>query len=240
MNPLKQLLKYSLGLLLPSDRFLLNGPRQTRDIALTFDDGPDPEQTSKLLDLLKSLEIRGTFFVQGNRAEESPHMIERIVSEGHTLGHHSWSHSEPTETSAQQLVDEIERTQRLLEQITGIHTNLFRPPKGKISVEKFRELWRLKQTIVLWNRDPRDYAVQPGGTLDRWTSEYQPTAGDILLFHDIHPHCQRAISRLVEKEEFQRDWRFTTIGEWLPDQVTGNSSEQQMIQEQEEVAVGCR
>jgi len=240
MNSLKQLLKHSMGLFLPCERYMLTGPLQTRDIALTFDDGPDPEQTGALLDLLKSLEIRGTFFVQGNRAEESPRLIERIVTEGHTLGHHSWSHGEPGETSARRLMDEIDRTQRLLERIVGVRTNLFRPPKGKLSVEKFRELWRLNQTVVLWSVDPRDYAVRPGETLDGWADRYQPTAGDILLFHDIHPHCRRAITRLAAKEEFQRDWRFTTIGEWLPGKITKTAAMPEPVHRVKEEAVGCR
>lgn len=218
MNPLKQILKQTLGMMLPSRKYLLSGPGQTRDIALTFDDGPNPEHTRELLDLLRDLEIRGTFFVQGNRAEESPRLIERIVSEGHGLGNHSWSHGEPQRTSAQELAEEVERTRRLLERITGVTTNLFRPPKGKLSLAKFRELWKLDQTIVLWNVDPRDYAVQPGEHLDRWVEGYQPTAGDIVLFHDIHPHCRRAIRLLADKGEFQRDWRFVTVETWLGNQ----------------------
>lgn len=240
MSPFRQIVKQSLALLLPSERFLLNGPRQTRDIALTFDDGPDPEQTTALLDLLKSLDIRGTFFVQGNRAETSPKLIERIVAEGHTLGHHSWSHGEPRETSARELVDEIQRTRRLLERIAGVSSNLFRPPKGKLSVEKFRELWRLEQTIVLWNVDPRDYALRSGETLDRWVDEYNPTAGDILLFHDIHPHCRRAIARLAKRTEFQRDWRFTTVGDWLPGQVSVSAATPENARRLAEEAVACR
>lgn len=240
MNPLKQILKYSLGLVLPDNRFLLNGPRSTRDIALTFDDGPDPNHTRELLDLLKSLGIRGSFFVTGERAAESPHLIERIVTEGHSLGHHSWSHGEPDETSARQLADEVEQTRRLLEKIVGVRSNLFRPPKGKLSISKFRELWRLNQTIVLWNIDPRDYSVAPGESLDAWVQSYQPTAGDILLFHDIHPHCRRAIARLAEKDEFRRDWKFTTIGDWLPNQLTGLSVVDGCRPLCEEVALPCR
>jgi peptidoglycan/xylan/chitin deacetylase (PgdA/CDA1 family) len=234
MNPVKQLLKHALGTLLPSRKYLLSGPRQSRDIAFTFDDGPDPEQTGALLDLLRDLEIRGTFFVQGNRAEESPRLIERIVAEGHAVGNHSWSHGEPHLTSAKELADEVERTRELLKRITGVTTNLFRPPKGKLSISKFRELWKLDQTIVLWNIDPRDYAVTVGETLDRWVEGYQPTAGDIVLFHDIHPHCRRAIRVLAERAEFRRDWRFVTIADWL------DRNDQRATTANQEASIACR
>ena len=215
MNPLKQLVKHSMGLLLPPHRYLHQGPRTTRDIALTFDDGPHPELTDRLLDQLKALEIRATFFVLGQQASESPWLIERIVSSGHTLGHHSWSHSEPDATSAQQLVDEIGQTHRLLEQIVGLTPSLFRPPKGKLTWAKFQALWKLGQTIILWNVDPRDYSLEPGETLDIWCRNYCPTAGDILLFHDIHPYCLNAVEQLAARKEFKRDWRFQTLDDWL-------------------------
>ena len=217
MNPLKQLVKHGLGCLLPSSRYVLNGPRQARDIALTFDDGPHPTETAQVLDLLQELGIRGTFFVVGQRAAESPELIERIVAEGHTLGHHSWSHSEPRDTSAAQLAAEILRTQELLRGIVGFAPQLFRPPKGMLTFRKMQMLWQLNQRVVLWNVDPRDYAVVPPENLDVWSEAYHPTAGDLVLFHDIHAHCRRAIRNLAGRPEFCRDWKFCTLEDWFPE-----------------------
>ena len=84
---------------------------------------------------------------------------------------------------------------------------------------KMRRLWELKQTIVLWNVDPRDYAMTDAGQIRAWGESYAPRAGDILLFHDNHPHCIEAVRLLAVKPEFQRDWRFCPLTTWLPQSV---------------------
>ncbi|MFO1020271.1 MAG: polysaccharide deacetylase family protein [Planctomycetales bacterium] len=198
---------------------MTSGPAVTRDVALTFDDGPHPEYTPRLLDELAEHDIRATFFVVGNRAEQHPDLIRRIVAEGHELGHHSWTHSEPNQTSAGQLLDEVRWSIALLEDLTGKPSSLFRPPKGQLTWRKMRRLWELKQTIVLWNVDPRDYAMTDAGQIRAWGESYAPRAGDILLFHDNHPHCIEAVRLLARKPEFQRDWRFCPLTTWLPQSV---------------------
>jgi hypothetical protein len=77
--------------------------------------------------------------------------------------------------------------------------NLFRPPKGKLSVAKLRILWRHNQTVALWNIDPRDFAMTDSNQLVGWSGSYRPSAGDIVLLHDNHPHAAAAVSTIVRR-----------------------------------------
>lgn len=221
MNVWRQGIKSVLTSVLPCDCILDRGPRPAKGIAVTFDDGPHPEYTPRILDELQRLQIRATFFIVGEAAARQPALVRRIAAEGHGLAGHSYTHSEPAATSAAVLLDEVQRTRALLEDLTGEPIRLFRPPKGKLTLTKLLGLWQARQTIVLWNQDPRDYrATGPEGILP-WVAAYRPAAGDIVLLHDTHPHCIVALESLVQQVARQQEtWnaadRFATVAEWLP------------------------
>lgn len=215
MSWLRQGLRRSLTGLLPRDRFLTRGPGSRAEVALTFDDGPHPEHTPRLLDELSEHNITATFFVVGREAEQHPDLVRRISEDGHTLGHHSWTHSEPEQTSSAVLLAEVERSVTLLKEITGRTSDRFRPPKGKLSAAKIAGLLRARQRIVLWSLDPRDYAMADAAELVLWADTAVPTAGDIVLLHDVHPHAAAALPELAA-------WRarhgvsFVGLDAWLP------------------------
>jgi peptidoglycan/xylan/chitin deacetylase (PgdA/CDA1 family) len=184
---------------LPRRLFLVAGPAGSRAIALTFDDGPHPAHTAAVLDRLRALGVRATFFVLGSRAEASPGLVRRMAEEGHAVGHHSWTHGLPGETSASALVAEARRTSALLEGILGTPPRLFRPPNGKLTPAKLLGLWSLGQTVVLWNRDPKDFGLEGPEPL-RLRLEAEPiSGGDVVLMHDVHPHVAPALDALVER-----------------------------------------
>lgn len=219
MSWLRQGLRRTLTTVLPRDRFMTRGPTSTAEVALTFDDGPHPEHTPRLLDQLASHGITATFFVVGREAEQHPELIRRISDEGHTLGHHSWTHSEPELTSSVALLAEVDRTVTLLASISGRLPDRFRPPKGKLSVAKVVGLIRARQRIALWSRDPRDYAMTDAAALTTWAGATVPSAGDIVLLHDVHPHAAAALPELAT-------WRlrhgitFVGLDAWLPAERT--------------------
>jgi peptidoglycan-N-acetylglucosamine deacetylase len=97
-------------------------------IALTFDDGPDPEWTPAILDILKAKNVKATFFVIGENAESNPGLIERILREGHELGNHTFTHPNLEDTPSEGVALELNATQRLIEALTGRSMRLFRPP----------------------------------------------------------------------------------------------------------------
>src|SRR5262249_58823644 len=153
-SPLGQLVRAGMAGAVPGRLFMTSGPATSRSVALTFDDGPDPEHTPAVLDRLRDLGVRATFCVIGRRAEAHPDLVARIAEEGHEIGHHSWAHTPPPETSALALVSEARKTSGLLERLLGWRPHLYRPPYGKLTPGKLVGMWALGQTVVLWNRDP--------------------------------------------------------------------------------------
>lgn len=191
---------------------MTSGPAGSRSIALTFDDGPDPSHTPVVLDRLRALGVRATFFVIGSKAEAHPSLIARIATDGHEIGHHSYTHSAPHETSASILIGEARRTSTLLEGMLGRRPFLYRPPHGKLSPGKLLGLWALGQTIVLWNRDPKDFACGSVEPIRRWF-ETAPLAGDILLLHDVHANIAPALDTVADRAA-RLGLGFGTPAEW--------------------------
>jgi len=203
-----------LAATLPRRLFLVRGPAGCRSICLTFDDGPHPEHTPRLLDVLAEHRIPATFFVIGERAEKHPDLINRIVAEVHTLGNHSYSHGDPACTSSHELLEEVERTRDLLERLTGQPTALVRPPHGKVNAAKLWSLWRAGQTVVLWNTDPKDFACESAEELSDWFRGNPAAGGDVLLLHDYHPYAARALPEWIEEAQ-NRVLTFTVPTHWL-------------------------
>jgi peptidoglycan/xylan/chitin deacetylase (PgdA/CDA1 family) len=195
MSLLRQLVKRTLTTLLPCDALVTRGVGE--GLALTFDDGPHPEFTPRLLDALNAADISATFFVVGEQAARHSNILRRIADDGHELGNHTWSHSKPRETSAWQLIDEVRCTQDLIESATGRECRLFRPPKGELTLRKLLALRRERQTVVLWNHDTKDYRMsEVSDEIVAWCCGYQPAFGDIVLMHDNHPHAIAAVEFL--------------------------------------------
>lgn len=182
MNPRPR--KLQLLRWLPTHWVLTRGLRQGRVLHLTFDDGPHPEHTPALLDLLAMHRARATFFVIGQHAERNPGVIERIVREGHTLGNHSWSHPQFDRLGLPAQRDEIERTDRLLTRFDGLARHDFRPPRGVMPRPMVLDCIRRGRRIAYWSYDSLDYSKQPAETLIASAQKHPPQAGEILLLHD--------------------------------------------------------
>ncbi len=214
MSALRQLLKSAFTAALPQSWLMTRGPRasvtEQKEIALTFDDGPHPEHTPRLLDVLAEGGVKGTFFVIGEQTLRHPKLVRRIAEEGHEIGNHTWTHSEPSRTPANRFLEEVTQTRRMIHNLTGRDCRLMRPPKGVLTIHKTLGLWRQQQTIALWNKDPKDFAMTDETQVHRWLESYRPRSGDIVLLHDNHPRAAGAVERLKRD-----DLRFVTMSEWL-------------------------
>jgi peptidoglycan/xylan/chitin deacetylase (PgdA/CDA1 family) len=152
--------------------------------------------------------------VIGQNVERYPDLVRRMAAEGHAVGHHSFLHSDPRQTPARQLLEEIQRTQDLLIPLLSKPSTLFRPPHGKVTAWKLWSLWRAGQTVVLWNSDSKDYACRSAEELRTWFASHPPSGGDIVLMHDNHPHAAEALPGLVPAVR-QSGLRFATVPEWV-------------------------
>ncbi len=136
----------------------LIAPSVPGDLALTFDDGPNPACTPRLLDILASHDVHATFFLVGRYAQAEPELVRRIHAAGHLIGNHSWSHPNLAVSAARRVEEELARTRDTLEQITGIPVRFFRPPYGGRRPHVLRTARRLGMEPVLWNAMTNDWS----------------------------------------------------------------------------------
>ena len=159
-------------------------------IAITFDDGPDPEWTPKILDILKAANVKAAFFLVGVNAERYPGLVRRIVAEGHEIGNHTYYHPNLALCWPEHVRLELNATQLLIESITGRATTLFRPPyaadtspTGLSELAPLQIAQDLNYMVVLENIDPQDWA-KPGADVILQRIKQQRHDGNIILLHD--------------------------------------------------------
>ncbi|WFA05928.1 polysaccharide deacetylase family protein [Bacillus sp. HSf4] len=164
-------------------------------IALTFDDGPNPSSTNKVLDALKKYEGHATFFVLGSRAQVYPETITRMMREGNEVGNHSWDHPLLTRLTNDKAYKEIDDTQQVIENISGHTPTRLRPPYGGVN-DSVRGLTGL--SITLWDVDPEDWKVK---NKQKIVNRVMSQAGDgkIILMHDIYQTSADAAEEIIRR-----------------------------------------
>ncbi len=136
----------------------LIAPMRAGELALTFDDGPNPKWTPRLLDLLGERGVKATFFLLGSRAQAEPALVRRIAAEGHLIGNHSWGHPNLALSGASKIREELALTSHALERITGERIRYFRPPFGARRPAVFRIARSLGLRVVTWNALTSDWS----------------------------------------------------------------------------------
>ena len=210
----RQMLRRVLAATVSRRRFLVSGPADSGVACLTFDDGPDPLTTPLVLDVLAEHRVPATFFVVGRQVADNPELLRRIASEGHLIGHHSWSHSEPSSTSCRALMTEVDQTRSLLTKLGVANSQWFRPPKGKLTASKMIGLWCKQQVVVLWSHDVRDYQAEDVHALGERFSRSPIASGDIVLLHDNQQQTAQVLSSVISETQ-QRGVRFGTPLDWF-------------------------
>ncbi|MFQ4143239.1 polysaccharide deacetylase family protein [Chlorogloeopsis sp. ULAP02] len=182
-------------------------------IALTFDDGPWPEYTAKILNILRENNIQSTFFVVGQMLNNHPELGKQIVAEGHVIGNHTWHHWYHF-FNQQAAAFEIDRTSDLIYELTGVRTNLFRPPGGMLHNGLAAYARGKKYTVVMWSADSVDYRSPSASVLTSRVLK-QGSPGGIVLMHDgggNRSHTVAALPQIISKFK-QQGYRFVTIPE---------------------------
>jgi peptidoglycan-N-acetylglucosamine deacetylase len=185
-----------------------------RIIALTFDDGPHPELTPRLLDILRQQGIRATFFVVGRNVDAHPEIARRIVAEGHEIANHTWSHPDLTKLGEQALRREVEDTSAAIERVTGRRATIMRPPYGAIN-QRTREVLTKDHNldVVLWSVDPLDWR-KPGPSVVTQRLVDGATPGGILLAHDIQAGTIEAMPETIAQLK-AKGYAFATVSQLL-------------------------
>ncbi|MDA1017441.1 MAG: polysaccharide deacetylase family protein [Planctomycetota bacterium] len=206
----RQIVRAIMARVLPRSRFMVDVPKTKGRACLTFEDGPHPEYTPRILDVLKAEKVTGTFFLIGEKSQAHPDIVRRIVDEGHVVGNHTWTHPHPGTLSGSALVEEIESTDRLLNELTGKSPRLFRPPMGKLTIREFARVWRMSKSIVLWNNDPKDFACGSSYELRAKLSRRPIEPGNIVLMHDNQPFSGDVLSETISHAK-RRGIRFSEL-----------------------------
>lgn len=187
----------------------------SRSLALTFDDGPDPVYTPKLLDLLREKGVKATFFVVGKRAEEHPEIVRRAWAEGHLIGNHTWSHYPLfCFLLPHRLRSEIERCSESVRRICGVPTHIFRSPVGLRHPLLAPYLENAGLEYVSWTIRTLDTFTTDSSVLAERILN-KANSGDIILLHDHLPWgtnaMLEALPRVID-ELRQKGFEFVLAG----------------------------
>lgn len=179
-------------------------------IALTFDDGPHPTNTPRLLDLLKAKNVKATFYVVGTNVRRYPEIMRRIVAEGHEIGNHTVNHPNLTKLSDDGVRKELRDCHQAILSATGVTPRTLRPPYGAITATQ--KSWIRKEfgyPSILWSVDPEDWK-KPGSSVvtSRLVSGASP--GGILLVHDIHGPTIDAMPATID-QLLAKGYQFVTV-----------------------------
>ena len=185
-------------------------------IALTIDDGPWPKTTAKMLDILKQNHVKATFFWVGTALQENPEIGKRVVAEGHAIGNHTWHHwyRKMDQATAK---SEIEKTNELIYQTTGVKTSFFRPPGGYLNNGLAAYAKSQKNSVVMWSVTSAD--TDPHAKYQVFIKNVLRDAkpGAIVLMHDGGGNRERTVKALPEiiSGLKQQGYRFVTVPELL-------------------------
>ena len=148
-----------------------------RAVYLTFDDGPIPEVTPKVLEILRSYNIKATFFMVGDNVRKYPEVYQQVKDEGHRIGNHTYNHIGGFRHGIRRDLNNVEKADKLL------HTDLVRPPHGWLKWEQYFFL-RKHYQLVMWDLVTRDYSRRINAYRVLWNVRHYARPGSIITFHD--------------------------------------------------------
>lgn len=181
-------------------------------IAITFDDGPHPRFTPRLLDGLKERGVKASFFVIGNLAEKYPELIAREKEEGHLIGNHTYAHIDIGKLPEEKGREEILRTSAVIKEITGNEVEFVRPPFGSWQKKLEQEM---EMIPVLWSVDPLDWTTKnPDEIVNKVVTKVKEN--DIILLHDCYQSSVDAALRIIDILQ-KEGYEFVTVDDMILD-----------------------
>lgn len=183
-----------------------------KKVAITFDDGPDSDYTPLLLEGLKERGVKATFFLLGKQAEKYPDIVKEIYQEGHLIGNHSYEHVNLSNLTDSAAMEQVNKTNRLLYEITGEYPQYIRPPFGcwKCNLD-----YDTKMIEVLWDVDPLDWKTSNSDVIAKRVIN-KVVENDIILLHDASESSVKAAFKIIDALE-KEGYTFVTVEEILFD-----------------------
>jgi peptidoglycan/xylan/chitin deacetylase (PgdA/CDA1 family) len=169
-------------------------PPEKKKIALTFDDGPNPEYTMMLLSGLKERGVKATFFLLGKEVEKYPDIVAEIYADGHLIGTHSYEHVNLGNLSDAEAVAQVDMTNAAISDVTGESTEFIRPPFGSWKANLDYET---KMIEVLWDIDPLDWKTDNSDVIAMRVTE-KVQENDIILLHDASESSVNAAFKIID------------------------------------------
>lgn len=206
---------------MPAAKIIRNSSnKELKRVAITFDDGPDGDFTPQILDILKEYDTKATFFVLGSIAAKNRDVLKRIDQEGHVIGNHSWNHSYFTKISESKIIEELRKTDDLIQEVIGKSNSLFRLPYGAFNNKVLEIVAQQGYHNIYWSIDPRDWSGKsPKQILNNIQANIEP--GAIILLHSSGPkksipNTIKALPHIIEFLQ-EQGYEIVTIPELLED-----------------------
>ncbi len=183
-------------------------PTKNKDIYLTFDDGPTPEITNWVLDILKQFNAKATFFCIGKNIEKHPDIFQNVLSKGHAIGNHTYNHVKGWKTKTKNYLTEVDLCEEAFNNQNFKSIKLFRPPYGQITPKQIKKLQELEYKIVMWNvlSVDWDYKISKETCLNNVVNYAKP--GSIVVLHDSMKASKRMQYVLPKVLEYFTDKGF--------------------------------
>jgi peptidoglycan-N-acetylglucosamine deacetylase len=202
--------------------------RGSKQLALTYDDGPNDPHTQRLLDVLARHEIRATFFLIGRYVQQRPEIVRELIRAGHVVGNHTFTHPLLIFKSAREVRSQLESCNRALTDAVGEHSNLFRPPFGGRRPAVLRIARGMGLEPIMWNVTGYDWNASSSEQIER-TVTRQVRGGDVVLLHDgghrdfgaDRSYSVTATDRLISRYKSE-GYEFVTIPEMMRKAVTSS------------------
>ncbi|MDP5169502.1 MAG: polysaccharide deacetylase family protein [Bacteroidia bacterium] len=196
-------------------QYLWRVDTEEKAVYLTFDDGPTPQITDWVLDVLNAYEAKATFFMVGDQVRKHPETAHRVIDEGHTVGNHTRTHLNGKKTPTYQYLRDFAECQQILREYTGHRPKFFRPPYGRITKAQAEPILKRGLEIVMMDIITGDFDASRSEAKVSKVALTYAKPGAIILFHDSEkawPRLEKALPKVMESLA-DRGYEFRALGE---------------------------
>ena len=197
------------------------------EIALTFDDGPNPTYTPQVLSILHQYGVSATFFVIGEQVQAYPDLVQQEHAMGHIVGNHSWNHPDLTTLSADHIHTQLGNTSDAIEQATGVRPTFFRPPYGAYNYQVLLQASNLGLQPILWSVDPQDWNGPPSSNIIVQRVLNMAQNGSIILMHDGGGDRSQTVAALpaIITQLRSYGYQLVTVPQLISDDAQGKTGQ---------------